>query len=38
MIFGSIGGFFFVVIVREGGQSSNHKMFRDSWMPRFRGA
>jgi hypothetical protein len=28
MIFGPIGGFF-VVIAREGGRSSNHKMFRD---------
>jgi hypothetical protein len=28
----------FVVIAREGGRSSNHKIVRDYWMPRFRGA
>jgi hypothetical protein len=28
----------FVVVAREGGRSSNHKIFRDYWMPRFRGA
>jgi hypothetical protein len=37
MIFGSIGGFF-VVIAREGGRSINHNIFRDYWIPRFRGA
>jgi hypothetical protein len=37
MIFGSIGGFS-VVIAREGGRSSNHKIVGDYWMPRFRGA
>jgi hypothetical protein len=26
-----------VVIARESGRSSNHKIFRDYWMPRFRG-
>jgi len=27
-----------VVIARESGRSSNHKILRDYWMPRFRGA
>ncbi len=29
---------FSVVIARESGRSSNHKILRDYWMPRFRGA
>jgi len=28
----------FDVIARECGRSSNHKILRDYWMPRFRGA
>jgi hypothetical protein len=27
-----------IVIARESGRSSNHKIFRDYWMPRLRGA
>jgi hypothetical protein len=37
MIFGSVTRSS-VVIAREGGQSSNHKIVRDYWMPRLRGA
>jgi hypothetical protein len=37
MIFACIVGFS-IVIAREGGRSSKHKIARDYWMPRFRGA